>query len=150
MFDELRHHQDRVRAIVDRIDTILRADRRDTVALAQARWTLTRVLNAYALFKHGRVFDPIIASRDPARAPAARALKEECLRVGDLFRAHVLRWSAADVGAEWDGYRHDTLALIARLRSHLDRERAAVLALQHGRAPMGTPPPRYGAAARHA
>lgn len=147
MTDELDQHQGRVIAILDGVETALRENRQDVAALAQSRWALTRTLTAYALYKHGRVFDPIIAARDSRRAEAARALKAECLRRGDEFRRHVMRWSAADVLGDWDTHRAETLALIARLRVHLDRERAAVRALEQGAAPA-VRPMQYGASPR--
>lgn len=127
----LDEHQSAILDILRRSERLLKAPERDAPALARERWELARALLAYQGFVNREVFDPLIASGGPRRAPVARRLKADCAAAGEAFRAHVAKWSAAGVLDRWAEYQPATLALIARLRDQLARERrdgAALLA----------------------
>ena len=102
---------------------------RDTAGLARARWAMMRALTAYQLFKHSKIFDPMIAKARPADAHRLLRMKRACTDMGDAFRAYVQQWSACDVGASWAEYQPAALAMIARVRAHIAGERKAVGAL---------------------
>ena len=56
-------------------------------------------------------------------------MKRACTDLGDAFRGYVQQWSAADVNAQWATYQPAALAMIARIREHVAREREEVGAL---------------------
>lgn len=100
--------------------------RRDVAALSRARWALMRSLTAYQLFKHHEVFDPLLAKARPADAVHLLRMKRACTDLGDAFRTYVQRWSSSDVEAQWATYQPDALAMIARIRQHVAKEREQV------------------------
>ena len=129
MFEEFTELQDRIHAIIDRAEAILREPgNRNVAALGQARWEAARTLRQYQLFKHGRIFDPIAQGEDH-RALKARQMKTECLHFGEEFRNYVMRWSVVSILDSWDDYHPAALASIARIRAQLVRERCGVAEL---------------------
>lgn len=128
--NQLQVHQDAILAIIGETEPLLRdSDHRDVATLARTRWTLMRLLTAYAIFKHGQIFDPIISRKLTGQVSRAERLKRACMAVGDEFRGHVTKWSGQDVKAEWAQYQPAALAIIARLRSHLTIERQEIAGL---------------------
>jgi hypothetical protein len=131
MIDRLRDYQNRILSVMGRAEALLGAAEPDAQALGQCRWELARILRAYQIHKHGRVFDPIIAAGVPAdRVALARTLKADCVRMGDRFRDHLMGWSAVGVRDDWIAYRPAAREMIAALRVHLDRERAGIATLE--------------------
>ncbi|MBW8744425.1 MAG: hypothetical protein JF628_08785 [Sphingomonas sp.] len=128
MFEHFLELQDRILAISTRAEAILRSETRDVAALGQARWELARVLREYQLFNQGRIFDQIERMQD-GRAAKVRSMKAECVRVGEEFRLHILKWSAVSVIDHWAAYQPAALDTIARIRTHLVCERAGMAEL---------------------
>ena len=128
MFEQFVELQDRILAIADRSEAILRSDSKDVAALGNCRWEAARTLREYQLFKHNRIFDPLEKGQD-YRAIRARRMKADCIRVGDEFRAYVLKWSVVSILDHWSEYHPAALDLIARIRAHLAKERIGVAEL---------------------
>jgi len=125
MFEQFAQLRDRIHAIVDRAETILRSGVRDVAALGQIRWEVARTLREYQLFKHSRIFDPIERGQD-YRAALARRMKAECIRVGEEFRRYVLKWSVVSILDHWNEYHPAALDAIRRIRVHLANERPGI------------------------
>ena len=116
-------YQERIEAILARGEHILDAGATlDGGAIGQLRWELARTLGEYQIFKHTRLFDPLIVRGGP-RSAAAAAMKQSCITLGGAFRAYVIRWTAADILDRPDPYRTAALVEVGRLRTHLKRER---------------------------
>jgi hypothetical protein len=129
MFEQFVELQDRIHAIVNKAEAILRQpDNRDVAALGAARWEVARVLREYQLFKHSRIFDPLERGSD-YRAIKAKRMKADCIRVGEEFRAYVLKWSVVSILDHWADYHPAALDAVARIRAHLKRERVGVAEL---------------------
>lgn len=125
----LEEYQATILGILQRGERLLNATERDAAALARTRWELARAMLAYQGFKHRELFDPITASGCPRRAPLARRLKNDCLAMGEAFRAYVAKWSAVSVLDCWAEYQPAALRLITQIRDHLARERRETAAL---------------------
>ena len=129
MFEQFVELQDRILAIADRSEAILRdPDNRDVTALGVCRWEAARVLREYQIFKHSRIFDPLERGQD-YRAIKARRMKADCIRVGEEFRAYVLKWSVVSILDHWAEYPPAALDVCKRIRTHLARERIGVAEL---------------------
>jgi len=129
MFEQFLALQDRIFAIVDRAESVLRdPGNRDITTLGQCRWEAARTLREYQLFKHGRIFDPIERGQD-FRALRARRMKADCVHVGEEFRAYVLKWSVVSILDHWDEYHPAALEAVRRIRAHLAKERIGVAEL---------------------
>lgn len=129
MFERFIELQDRILAIAVRGEAALLASGdHDVATLSQMRWEIARALREYQLFKHTRIFDPIERQPDH-RAPQARRMKAECVRVGEEFRNYVLKWSVVSTLDHWADYHPAALDAIARIRAQLAKERIGVIAL---------------------
>ena len=128
MFEQFTELQDRILAIADRAEAILRSDSKDVAALGTCRWEAARALREYQLFKHSRIFDPLERGQD-YRAIKARRMKADCIRVGEAFRAYVLKWSVVSILDHWADYQPAALDAATRIRTHLARERIGVAEL---------------------
>ena len=127
LLDRLHQHQEGILGIMRGAEPLLTdPSLRDVAALARSRWALMRALTAYQHFKHGEIFDPVIARRLLGDDGRAERLKRACLAISEDFRGHVAKWSACDVTGEWAQYQPAGLAMIARLRAHIARERGEV------------------------
>ena len=126
MFEQYIEFQDRIHAIVDRAEANLRNPAgADFAALGQTRWEAARALREYELFTHSRIFDPLIRGPD-YRALKARTMKADCVRMGEQFRAYVLKWSVVSIADHWAEFYPAALDVMALIRTHLARERTGV------------------------
>lgn len=121
---KLDEHQAKALEIIQRGDRLLAPDAvPDTQLLVQSRWELTRILAAYQAFKHHELFNPVIRSGPPDKARLAEQMKRECIALGDDYREHVARCTNLDIPKYWDSYRPAVARLLARVKSHMARER---------------------------
>lgn len=123
----LDEHQAKALEILRRGDVLLAPGATpDPPLLVQSRWELTRVLGAYQAFKHHELFGPIMRSGPPEKARLAEQMKAECIALGDEYRDHVARCTNLDIPAHWDSYRPAVARLLARIKTHMARERWVV------------------------
>lgn len=130
LLHRLTEHQNAILAILHREEALLRADDcRDALGVARVRWELTRVIGGYQLFKHHELFDPLVARGSPEQARMAQRAKQACIDLGEAFRDHVRTWSGTNIAEHWAEYRAVTLALVGRVKQHMEQERRAVMAM---------------------
>jgi hypothetical protein len=123
----LDEHQAKALAVIRRGDTLLAPGAEpDPRLLSQSRWELTRILTAYKAFKHHELFNPIIRNGPPDKARLAEQMKRECEALGAEFLDHVARCTNLDIVAHWSSYRPTVATLLAKVRSHMARERWVV------------------------
>lgn len=116
-----------------RATEIVVSDHRDSSALLHdGRAGISELLGRYQRFKHCEVFDPVIAGADKYRAMTARALKCDCVLMGETFATYVRRWQHTDLDSEWDTYRLEMIAMVEALCAHLKAEHSAITALVTG------------------
>jgi hypothetical protein len=125
--DALKGHHELIRAdIEDAKREFARNDASSAKALALIRWELMRHLRAYQLYKHSRIFDPLIASSSPSRSGAAADLKSRCMELSSAYETHVKRWSLAGPAGAWDQYVAEAMAMSVRIERHLALEHREV------------------------
>jgi hypothetical protein len=56
-------------------------------------------------------------------------MKADCVRMGEQFRAYVLKWSVVSIADHWAEFYPAALDVMALIRTHLARERAGVAEL---------------------
>ena len=136
----LNSHQAAILAILQDAESMLtHPETRDVAGLALARWALLRELTAYQLLKHTKLMDPLIRKGPPREAQRIEQLKQAGVEAFDAFRGNVQRWSATDVSAVWPTYQASALAMIARLRAVVQRDKQELATI---RLPADvTPPP---------
>lgn len=110
--------------LADAEQTLVEGGPERTRRLALLRWQLVRTLRSYQLFKHLEIFDPLIGGGTTAASRLAREMKDRCCATGTAFEDHVRRWSSGSIDLSWQSYECESSGLIARLRSHVARERS--------------------------
>ncbi len=130
-FDRCTDHQTQALAGISLVKTLIETpyEHYDPAAMAAVRRDLGKTLSAYQLLKHDGIFNPAIASGDPARVDTAREMKVACIAAGEEFRQYVGVWTGIAGHDRWAEYRLSTLNLVKRLREHLDSERRALAVL---------------------
>lgn len=121
--DALRRHQEIALGILSRGAECL--DRGPAAVLADGvglRRELGDALREYQLFKHERIFDPAIGSADEHRAALARHMKVGCIAAGEVFRAHMNRWTADQIATDWVHYKPAARLTVNQLRRHIVTE----------------------------
>lgn len=116
---EFRNFQQRILAVMDHGEEILRSPNPDLTRLRTCRAHVTAALTTYQLYKHRELFPALEKSPFKAVADNALKLQIECVRLGNDFRAHSFKWRDRDVSQHWESYSQDALALIMRMRQQL-------------------------------
>ena len=123
----LEAYQTRIAAALDdKLRAVAGAEDRRAHSIAEARWALVRLLREYQLFRHTRIFDPIIGSKNFSRATQADILKGKCLAAGNHYRQHVAKWSLTCTDHSWPTYEAELRVLIAGINDHLSAEAQSV------------------------
>jgi hypothetical protein len=123
------YHRPILAALADGRVELDRKDASSAKAVALIRWELMRHLRAYQLFKHTRIFDPIIAGRSAYHSGIAADLKARCLELSGAFEEHVKRWSLVGSTAAWDRFTEEASAMSERIERHIAFERQKVAEL---------------------
>ena len=123
MLDQLRRHQGSALEVLSRGVRCLEGGKAELLASSdELRQQMGEALGAYQVFKHEMIFDPAIASADPERVALARRMKVACIRAGEVFRAHMGRWSAEQINTDWENYRPAARLTVKQLRRHISSE----------------------------
>jgi hypothetical protein len=116
----------RTLVMMNRAQALVAADRCECIDLLNARRAALCVhLQRYQRFKHGSIFDPVVRFGFPSSKIIARAMKVDCLTLGEEFAAYHTRWLRLR-SSEWQRYREDMLATVDNLSVHLDGELRAM------------------------
>ena len=129
ILSQLYDHQTAVKAAMAETQAMLRADMVDPQETAAARWALTRLLTGYQMFKHQRIFDPLVRHGSLEDAHVAREMKIACVAAGETFRAYLARWTASGIEGREMEYRRDAKGMMALLERHILHERRGIEAL---------------------
>jgi len=100
-------------------------------AMGLVRWRLMRSLRAYRLFKHGELFDPLLAATTGPHWVQAVELKRRCIVLAEDYADYVARWTQTNALRAWPDYLLAAEAMVARIRRHLAEEAAGIERLVH-------------------
>ena len=90
-------------------------------ALTRMRGEMARLLTAYQLHVHREFYGPLLAGSPPRFDPVRiRAIKSECIALGEEFRAYRNLWAKRDVAADWPDYRPAAQGFMARIGRHIE------------------------------
>jgi hypothetical protein len=96
--------------------------------LTPFRTELSARMQAFQLYKHKTIFDPILASDSPDRALVEK-LKVDCIMLGHEYDAYRQRWAKSDIERDWKEFRLSALAMMTAIRKSLGEQDAAIRAL---------------------
>lgn len=119
-----RQHEE-LRVLSDEYERELRKSEPELPALAKCRWMLARLVSAHLAYKRTYLYGTLVRSGD---ALAAK-LSDDLGSLGNLLAAHVRDWTPSAIIADWTGYGRSSIALMAVLRAHMDREESELYPL---------------------
>ncbi|RYY28263.1 MAG: hypothetical protein EOP62_03425 [Sphingomonadales bacterium] len=126
ILSQLYVHQSEVKSAMAAKRALLAAETMDTMATANARWRLTRMLTGYQVFKHQRIFDPLSRHGTPRDSDAAKQMKIGCVAMNQTFRTYLARWTASGIEGHEAEYRRDARAILAMIDRHILSERRTI------------------------
>lgn len=127
MLATLDNYQDQLWAIAREAERHLQAgDPQAAAEIDRLRLEFGQVMGAYQRFVHREVFELMTRTGTPAQVDRARAMKTECILIGEEFRAFVTSWPATDISARWPDYRAAGLEFSDRTRAHIEQVRGLV------------------------
>jgi hypothetical protein len=123
---EAEAHVRRISTTLRRSRTLAAAGRSGTTdLLAARRGVACDLLHHYQRFKHGRIFDPVVAHGPASSKVVARSMKSDCVTLGLSFAAFHARWDGVRA-AEWPAYREDLLVNVDGMLAALASELRAI------------------------
>lgn len=105
---------------------LVEANRVGAIALLNARRKrLGEHFRRYQIFKHGQIFDPVIAFGPASSKIVAQGMKIDCLQLGETFSAYNDRWRKLSL-RDWPSYRRDMIAHVEMITVNLQAELRAM------------------------
>jgi hypothetical protein len=121
MLQSFDDYRDRMLSIMANAETgLTMAPPASSEPLDLARARMARVLTAYHLYADRELFTPCATLADPVHRQRVRAVAADCARLAIDFRAFTRDCTTRPVLSRWTDYREQALAMMARIRRHLD------------------------------
>lgn len=125
---ELCEEHRQLEAQASRLRDIVMAPVADAAAIAGMRWQMARTLYDHCAREDEAVYQAIFASGDAAATRVAWAYRQEHGKLGRAFGQYISDWPVARINREWDGFRHETLAMLDGLKLRIEGEEAILYA----------------------
>lgn len=98
----------------------------DAEEVDRLRWALTRDLAMHLIKEDRLVYPRMDANADRTPSMLARDFAREMSALVDAFRDYVVSWPQARIQSDWTAFGKATTALMAALRTHIDRQQSAL------------------------
>ena len=85
-------------------------------------------MQAFQIFKHDNIFDPIIA-RGRSDKIVAMELKTDCVMLGAQYDAFRQKWARTDASANWPEYRLSAISMMTAIRKSFAEQDAIIRTL---------------------
>jgi hypothetical protein len=132
-FEQLMREHDLIDTLTRRLEKCCRSEIPDPNAAIEARSALKDALDDHLGHEDEAIYPPLIfAGGQPAEAVAHFEATFAQLRTD--WSAYLEDWDAECISADWDSFRFETAALMARVRERTHAETSLIypLALQKG------------------
>ena len=93
------------------------------------RQELSQRMQAFQVFKHRELFDPLIRTRSE-QGEIGRQLKTDCIKLGTDYGDFQRRWSKADVETRWPEYRLSAIVMMTTIRTAIAGQDESVRKLE--------------------
>lgn len=138
MIEQLREDHDRLRALTAELRALLRDDGvRIGMCFAAARWALTR-----ELLRHMAVEKQFLRDHPREGTELSSRSAHHPENFERRYRAHLARWTAVEIDAQWKDYRRDLRDILTILEQRMDFEERTVFSTSDlsARPPAGDTP----------
>jgi hypothetical protein len=112
--------------MMNRARAIVRDNRVQAIGLLEVkRFQLCDHFSRYQIFKHAQIFNPVIEHAPASSKVVARAMKIDCIELGDTFSLYNNRWHGLESN-EWADYRRDMLLTTEMMQENINAEIRAI------------------------
>jgi hypothetical protein len=112
--------------MMDRARAIVKDNRVQTIGLLEAkRFRLCNHFSRYQIFKHTQMFNPVIEHAPASSKVVARAMKIDCIELGEIFSRYNNRWLGLESN-DWTIYRQDMLLTTEMMQESINAEIRAI------------------------
>lgn len=123
MYSKLQQEHRILRGITGELRSRISEDRcSDPAGLAQCRWKLARMVTAHLAQEDAHVYGPLAHDPRPEAVAISRRFRQELGLLLGQFSAHIGKWSAEAVIADWPGYCREAMALLEALDTRIECE----------------------------
>ena len=127
---EFRRHHSAIVSILNRSRPLFgKSSDEALAALLEHRAQLAAGMQNFQVFKHRRIFDPIIQGGGPNQTIAGH-LKADCTALGNEYDHFRREWTEAEMRAQWPKYRLSALVMITEIRKRLADQDDVVRSLE--------------------
>ena len=112
--------------MMNRARAIVRDNRVQAIGLLEAkRFQLCNHFSHYQVFKHTQILNPVIEHAPASSKVVARAMKIDCIELGETFSLYSNRWIGLE-SDEWTDYRQDMLLTTGMMQENINAEIRAI------------------------
>ena len=120
-YERLIAEHGRIDIMLGRLLLMIEADEADTAAVTIGLSDLSRELTQHLDFEDSFIYPRMIASGNPQAAATAQEFVEDFAKLRADWGLYLGEWNSECIAEDWDGFRHETRRMMARLT---DRVRA--------------------------
>lgn len=132
MLEDLKTAHEQVRVCIDDMEAVTSACEPDRLQYTKARFNISKASMARRTCFHS-ICDEISNSASPSELEAIMLLRGEDRLLLGKSAAHVTRWTADTIEADWRGYRTASRSIRREMADQLDREVQFLFPLLEGR-----------------
>lgn len=122
MLEELKSRHATVSNLMSALGMLLARDQFPCMELATIRLQLSRASSARSRFIAETVGPALLGRLHGTEADGVRQLLADALALSQASSAHIVRWNAAAVAADWPGYAAEARTLLAMMEARVARE----------------------------
>ena len=112
--------------MMNRARAIVQDNRAQAIGLLEAkRFRLCNHFSRYQIFKHTQIFNPVIEHAPSSSKVVARAMKVDCIELGETFSRYTNRWIGLE-SKDWTDYRQDMLLTTEMMQKNINAEIRAI------------------------
>lgn len=112
--------------MMNRARAIVKDNRVQAIGLLETkRFQLCNHFSRYQTFKHTQIFNPVIQRAPASSKVVARAMKIDCIELGETFSRYSDRWIGLESN-EWMDYKQDMLLTTEMMQENINVEIRAI------------------------
>jgi len=112
--------------MMNRARAIVKDNRVQAIGLLEAkRFRLCNHFSRYQIFKHTQIFNPVIEHAPASSRVVARAMKVDCIELGETFSRYTNRWLGLKF-KDWTDYRQDMILTTEMMQENINAEIRAI------------------------
>ena len=137
-YERLLHEHDRIDRALARLQRLTDAQVPDVPAVSCALSDLAGELVDHLAHEDSFIYPRMIESSVGHVASIARGFVDEFAALSEEWKIYIVEWLPENIAGDWDGFKRDTDAILARLAARVRAENSVLYsaALNHGLIPL--------------